>query len=246
MAPRLPTFSRINDEDISDAPKGKWKEGIVSPINDLISSNKELTNKGITLSNNVMCEFKSFNIVVPDPWTLLTPINSWVTNGVPLRITKHPDGTVELQGDLSGGASNTVLSAGTIPSTYRPQYDMRFVSARGGGYATFTVDSDGSLTQTTGTDGSFNCRYSPLDFTPVANNKFPVSISTQYTKKPVAVVVSQIEDMNPTNPKPLGTALTIDWEYSGNPNGSPMVVIKNLTGLPYNRKYRISLVIFGE
>lgn len=245
MAPRLPTFNKINDEDLSDAPKGKWKDGIVAPVNDLIDSNKSLTNKGITLSNNVMCEQKSFDILVPDAWTLLTPINSWATNGVPLRITKHPDGTVELQGDLSGGASNTVLAAGTIPQQYRPQYDMRFVSARGGGYATFTVDSDGSLTQTSGTDGSFNCRFLASDAAPISNARFPILISTEYPKKPAAVLVSKIEDITTTNPKPLGTAMTIDWDYSG-VGGKPSIVIKNLTGLPYNRKYRVHLIIFGE
>lgn len=244
MAPRLPVFSKIAEEDVSDAPKGKWKEGIVTPVNDLMSSQKALMNKGVTFEQNIQCEKKSFDIVVPDCWKLLTPINSWTTNGVPLRVCKHPDGSVEMQGDLTGGVSNTVLAAGTIPAQYRPQYNMRFCSARAA-YATFTVGSDGSLTQTTGTDGAFNCRYEALDATPIANSKFPITIATQYSKKPGQVLVSQVEDLNGTDPKPIGCVMTLDWSY-GQTNGSPCVIIKNLCGLPYNRKYRVNLLIIGE
>lgn len=248
MAIKLPVFNRIAEEDLSDAPKGKWLEGITTPLNDILTSVKSLFEKGITFGSNIDCEIKFVDILVPDPWIYPDPENGWrqdVPNGVPLRYMKHPDGSVEWQGDLIDGGSNTVLSAGVVPAAYVPDYGLYFASKTGGGQKYCVINTDGSLVHELTTDGSFNFRYMCKDATPYSSSAFPIFVSTKYSKKPLSVSCVSIEDITNTDPKKLGCAMQLDWDYIS-VQGNPSVQIKNICGLPYNRKYRLKLLIVGE
>lgn len=244
MPLKLPVFSRVAEEDVADAPKGTWLEGLRAPLNDVMSTIRELLNKGITFVQNIDCEIKETDILVPDPWIYPEPENGWrqdAPSGVPLRYMKHPDGSVEFQGDLIDGGSTTVLSAGVISNAYVPDYPMRFVVVSGN----IQVDPSGELSHSGGADGTFNFRYMASDATPYSSSSFPIVISTKYSKKPLSVTCVSIEDITDTDPKKLGCAMQIDWDYIS-VQGNPSVQIKNICGLPYNRKYRLKFLIVGE
>lgn len=248
MPLKLPVFSRVAEEDVADAPKGNWLEGIRGPLNDVMSTVRDLLGGGITFVQNVDCEIKDIDILVPDPWIYPTPENDWhqdTPGGVPLRYMKHPDGSVEWQGDLIDGSSVVVLSSGVVKPAYTPDYDLRFPSVNGLVFDFVTIFADGGLSAHAGTDSSFNFRYMAEDPTPYSSSAFPIFVSTKYSKKPLAVICVSIEDITDTDPKKLGCAMQLDWDYIS-VKGTPSIQIKNICGLPYNRKYRLKLLIVGE
>lgn len=64
-------------------------------------------------------------------------------NGPPLRFHLTPDGYVELEGNIDGGAVGDEICI--LPEDFRPEYSQRFVVAAGdtGTTAILQVDPDG-------------------------------------------------------------------------------------------------------
>lgn len=244
---KLPVFDKVTQEDLSDAPKGKWLEALTTPLNDVLTTTKTTLSKNITFDKNVLSETKEIDIDIPDAWQAMALVNGYANNAAPREqsaYTKHPDGTVEIRMSVTGGAGFATMA--TLPVGYRPQYDIYATGVTGAALINrIQITSAGAIVDGTGAGtADIHFRFLASDATPVPNSKFPVNFSTKMTSKPLYVAIANVEDVTSSEPKKLGCVMSCDWSY-GQVNGKPNIKINNICGLPYNRKYRIKFLIVG-
>ncbi len=249
MAPKLPIYTKLSEEDLSDAPKGAWLDAIKTPVNDNLKATKDLLSGQLTFQQNISSEVKELTIDVPDPWVPVTSFsNSYTDFGnpfPPVAYMKHPDGSVEIRGCVDNGVG--VSKIFNLPSPYRPFKYMSFSEMNAGsGNNGITIQTGGDVYEL-GVLGQvcLNCRYLAADATPIPNIKFPLTFATKFTKKPLCVIVAYVEDVSTSEVKSLGSIGLIDWDFV-TVAGKPNIKIKNICGLPYNRKYKIKFLVVGE
>ena len=107
---KLPSFTKLSEEELSDMPKGRWQDAIKVPLNDLLGASGALFGGGLTFAQNILSDVREVDINVPDPWTAATLTNSYANFGSGYEadaFMKHPDGSTELKGYVTGGTAGT-------------------------------------------------------------------------------------------------------------------------------------------
>lgn len=241
---KLPTFVKIDENAIADAPKGNWIEGLKAPINDILSSSNTLFQGGLTFAQNISSEIKQLSLSIPDPWQPLTLVNSYVNynNGYETaQIMKNSDGMTCIKGMVNGGSADIVT---TIPDIYRPSQHYISATNANSSHAQLVVASSGEIYSSTHTLASIRCTFLSADPKPQILSCFPLIFSTKFKDRPLAVVLIECSDSDTSANIALGGVCLPDWSYAV-VSGAPSIKINNLCGLPYNRKVSLKFLILG-
>lgn len=249
---RKPGLPKLTNQNMEDAPEAKWVDSVKSTVNVAVQEIEQVRseNQGIKLLENADVELVEVEVQVPDPW-----ITVGVTAGAPAYLNgwaaesgcsfyKGPDGVVEVRISIDGGTAG--LPAWVMPVGYRPVlavYNNVMDPSGLGGAQQINIQGDGSV-NITGTDiitGQF--RYLSGDAAPIPLSCWPKMVKTKF-KKVAAVMVANVSDGETTKGLPAGCVYPPVWEMS-TMNGASQVKLLNIAGLPYNRKSRVSLLIFG-
>lgn len=240
VSPSAASSERTPDERIQTGLDG---------TNESLGRLKRLTANGISVFNNTNCEKLEFEVSMPDCWNYVTAYqNGWTDFGGGERAAwmKHPDGTVEIAGNISSGAVGT--TAFVLPEPCRPASTRSYATNSNAAFGALFVLTDGSVKPAVGSPISFsvNCRFLAKDPRPPRYSCFPVNCATRLPKAPVGVIVikakSEGEQSQSIGPQVFAVP---EWRYI-NSNGSPTIQILNIAGLPYSRKTRLTLIAFGE
>lgn len=124
----------------------------IVPVRDANSFNKVDISTGVmTRSQNPDGHFHISFMYLPESasgWTAMTMQNSWGThsssNASP-AYTKTSDGVVSLKGLISGGSTTTGVAISTLPSGYRPDGNLVFISMCNNGPCYITVETNGVI-----------------------------------------------------------------------------------------------------
>ncbi len=244
MPAKLPVFDRVSEEDLADAPKGNWVGAITTPLNDQLAANKTLMNGGLTFGQNIQSEVREIDVIIPDAWTAISLQNGFANNAGTAGYVKHQDGTVELRGNITT-ASVAPVVIGTLPIGYRPAQKFYYPVYANAAAGYISIDTTGVVTAEVGINTvHIQTRFLSSDATPPVPSVLPVTFTTKFTASPLAVIAISVLDTTKTESKPVGCVPNPDWSY-GSFGGKPGIKINNVCGLPYNRKYRIKLLIIG-
>lgn len=248
---RKPGLPKLTNQNMEDAPEAKWVDSVKSTVNVAVQEIEQVRSEahGIKLLENADVELVEVDVQVPDPWITVgvTPgapayQNGWADESF-VGFYKGPDGVVEFRYSISGGPG----VAWTMPVGYCPTSYVSYAQSDDGGTGVaYPVIIDQSGAVTPGSNSGIcraTGRYLSSDSTPVPLSCWPKLVKTRF-KKVSAVVVANVVDGETTKTLPAGCVYPPVWEMS-TMNGAGQVKLLNIAGLPYNRKSRVSLLIFG-
>jgi hypothetical protein len=198
-------------------------------------------------------ELHSVDIQVPDPWWQVG-----VTPGAPsfqnsytgtATYMKSYDGRVDVHIVVANGTAATIF---TLPKGFSPKYPVSLVAWDGFlGSATVIAQvlADGTVRQIGGTTHTveFDTSFMAADVTPLIPPKqFPINIDTGLPSV-AGMWVVRVEDGGTS-----GTSIQANEGYVGSipfttqmAHGKLTIKIKNIMGLPYNRKSTVTLLAIG-
>jgi len=245
----IQTTQRLDDAAMEDAPQGEWVTNItesVNLLNDAVSN--QTRQAGVSLVAGGQVEVITVKVTVPDPFIRVAAgamLNGWVNFGTTqetMGYRKHPSGLVEVQGVIKTGTIG--LPAFTLPTTFRPQYDMRYACTSNGAYGELGVSQLGAVTPFVGSNVSFWMRalFTAKDPAPMIPSCFPIQVKTNLPKVVGVFVVNVGSTASPQVND--GSAMSVSWDMS-NVNGHKSVKISNIQGLAYNRDSNITLMLIG-
>lgn len=243
---------RIANSDLESAPDEPWVESLADATNKLVD-HASAPDKPmfIKLLQQADLELIEFDAQVPDPWykigTSPAPSfqNSYTGSG---QYMKGYDGEVFVNLSVQDGVANTIF---TLPVGFRPAAALNFI-------AWDNTTGVGRLLQV-GTDGSVGVvgaglhpvlvtfSFMPADVTPIIQSCFPVMVKTRL-KAVAGVWVVQVQDSGSSgqsNQAQTGYATSVDFTTTMS-KGQLMIKIKNVMGLPYNRKSHVKLLALGD
>lgn len=233
---------RLTDSAMDDAPNGKYIENMRSAINLLNDQVERSTDPQLRLKllESSDIELQEITVQVPDPWIPATYLNSWSDISGKTKYMKHYDGSVEIVLNIRGGAAATVMNmpTGYIPFTNVTTGAWNQITSAG---SFMRIDSSGVVTVANTDEHHSHIRYMPTDATPIPLSCYPKYIKTNLN--PCGVICLDIADDQDTQPLPERSGQVI-WEMSS-VNGEKNVKVTNIIGLPYNRKYKVKLLIIG-
>lgn len=249
-----PDIPRLTDRNMTGAPTQKYVGSIQQSVNLLADHVERIAGQPqqINLLANANVELVELTVQVPDPWikvgTTGAPAfqNSWTNYNLGFSeasFMKHPDGTVEVKGTVaSGTAIPTVIF--TLPVNFRPPANVEWATPSNVAPAHFIIGSDGTVNAGSGGTGTFsiNCRFLAKDSVPFRLSCWPKLVKTKL-QSVAGVVVVDVKDHENTAPLPTGHR-NVEFELTAQ-NGQSQLKILNIPGLPYNRKCRVKLLIFG-
>lgn len=259
--PKPPVYKSIPRSALSDLPDEDWANAIVDGVNESLESQVEFFQGNISFKENLNCEILDFDVYIPDPFYNVTGAgtaqlqfqNGWSNKGVvcPLRVMKHPDSSVEIQGLVADGTLNTVITL--LPDEFKPRYDLMFPSIQRNAGATawiagtIKVGADGLVSQVDGVSASqvaVNVRFLPLDTTPRPSKAWPVTLKTRFTDPPLGVFVIDCANLDRSQLKPYSSPSGIDWDFQRRGNDG-VIRIKNIPHLAYSRRQNLTLLVIG-
>lgn len=241
---RKPGLPKLTKQNMEDAPEEQWVESIKGTVNVAVQEIEKTRseNHGIKLLDSADVELVEIEVQVPDPWIQMTPLTGgWTDAGGGNWYHKMPDGLVEIMMDVTSGAG----VAFTMPVGYRPARTLKLVGWEAAIASAVDVDLNdlGEISQSLDAEWRLHTTYMAKDTTPIALSCWPKLVKTKF-KKVSAVVVANVADAETTKTLPAGCVYHPVWEMS-TMNGTSQVKLLNIAGLPYNRKSRVSLLIFG-
>ncbi len=242
-----PQITKLTVEQLANLKPEEQLEKVIAPLNGLVDGSSANLSQGLTFAENFSGKVHDLDIDMPaSPWIAPTLLNSWVNFGsgrVEAGYRKFPDGRVEIRGAVKNGASPTSTMF-TLPAGYRPSNRLDFpaiyndVSAAG-----IKVDSDGVVAAVFAagtTMVNINCCFTPSDMTPVAASPFPCHFSWKLSAPPKMIWIGSCKDRE--NGANLSLSpLALDWEFTTK-DGGGSVKVRNVPGLQYGRKYRLTLI----
>lgn len=224
------------------APEERWVDAVKSVVNGAVDQIEAVRSQGqgIELLKNADVEEVELDVEVPDPWVTGTLVNGY---GGTLKYMKSPSGVVEVNFDI------TTTGGGTIPFIFPTGYTP--VSTIYGfaynvtapGYSWARVQSNGNMTLSADADHRGMFSFLSSDSTPIPLSCWPKMVKTKFSRVS-AVLVGAVFDGATTSPLPAGAVYHPVWETT-TMAGEINVKLLNIAGLPYNRKSRIRLLIFG-
>lgn len=218
--------------------------GNIATIKTLVSSS------GVSMLDLHKVESRDVEIVVPDPWiVVLSFSNSWENFNAPdnlVKFMKHPDGRTEMKGLMGSGTLNTV--AFTLPAEYAPAETIQVAC---GDFspthnATLEVRPNGDVVPVHGKEPWFDVAFLAADSRPMVMPTFPAYLKTELENPQAVFVIKTEYGENKRTPfiKPGSAVNHCDWAFVRKADGN-YIQIKNLTGLPYNQKTKVRLMIVG-
>lgn len=245
---RKPGLPKLTKQNMESAPEETWVEAVKTTVNVAVEEIDHIRSidGGIKLLENANVELVDLEVQVPDPWTTVTTFaNSWIAGPRLNRYRKGPDGVVEILVSITDGTAGN--AAFTLPVGYRPHqvliksaWDTTTPLAR-----RIDINTTGTVVPQTGTVAhELHTSFLAIESSPVPLSCWPKFVKTKFVNV-AAVVIAGVYDGATTLPLPAGAAYAPVWESSSQ-GGFPQVKIVNIAGLPYNRKSRVSLLIFGK
>lgn len=237
-----PGLPRLTKQNMEGAPEEKWVDSVKMTVNSTVDQIELIRSErgGIDLLSDANVEQVEFDVEVPDPWINGELVNSYTGN---LRYMKHPNGVVETRFQVITGAGGTIPFI--FPAGYRPAHTVvGFATDKttpGFSYASVGTNGNMTLRLDADHDGSFS--FLSSDATPVPLSCWPKLIKTRFSKVS-SVLVGSVSDAATTSPMPAGQVQHPVWETT-TMAGEINVKLLNIAGLPYNRKSRVRLLIFG-
>jgi hypothetical protein len=242
---QAPGIRNLSAEDF-EGPDGLSK--LIESLNPLISSVSTGMNKGLTLGANMNAIEKEFDVTIPPTdWTTVSAFdNSWTTYSAdwPVRYRINDDGLVTLTGMLKSGT--ITASAFTLPSGYRPAYNMNFAIASNGAFGVCYVEaSTGKVTPYVGSNVSFNLdtvsfyAKGPAPVNAFVGPGWPANITSGQQGPIHDVKLITLRDLNGTPANSHGGA-ALQWE----PGAGGNITVRRITRLTPERTYRVKVLLF--
>lgn len=213
---------------------------------------KALTSaSGLSVGDLNKVQIVEIDIPVPNPWIDVTSFsNSWVNYGgssPTAAYMKHPDGTVEMKGVIKSGTIG--LAAFALPVPFRPGYDRMMATCADSGNAALLVLTTGAVIPFVGSTTWYyiNVQFLALDSRPQVLSCFPIQIKTKMNVPPHGVLVlgtTYSEQKRSATILPGAALNSVDWSFVRKADGN-YIQIQNITGLPYNQKTKVRLMIIG-
>ncbi len=241
-----PQLSKLTLEALAELKPEEQIEALLPAINGLVDASGA-TNKGLTFSENMAGLVHELDIDMPaTPWLAPTLVNFWVNFGsgrVDAGYRKLADGRIELRGCVKNGSSPTSTIT-TLPAGYRPsnRLDFQGVYNDAADFG-FKVDSDGvvAAVYAAGTTMlNINCCFTPSDTSPAPASIFPKYFAWKSAGLPKLLWLGSCKDRE-NNAILALSPLAVDWEYVSK-DGTGNIKVRNVPGLQYGRKYRLTLI----
>lgn len=250
-AARKPGLPKLTKQNMEGAPEERYIDSIKSTMNVTVQEIEKLRSdtKGIKLADSANVEVAEFDVQAPDPWISVADASlssGWVAAaGAPgFKYMKAPGGQVEARINLQGGVDGVVF---TLPVGYRPSDPTQDAGLNLGTFAGVLISiTAAGVVSVTGSGGALwvgHVVFLSSDAVPVPLSCWPKFIKTKF-KAVSGVSIMNVSDAQDTAKLPAGAVYQPVWEFSTQA-GIPQVKLLNIAGLPYNRKSRVRLLIFG-
>ncbi len=244
---------RLTKNSMEDAPEEQWVEAVKTSVNALVDKTElESAPKAVKLLTNADVEYQELIVQVPDPWISVGTApafqNSWVNYDAataPTRFMKRHDGVVEIRGVVKDGAVPSAVF--TLPAGYRPSHTLNFASTSAGAFASVEILATGVVSVQAGSaaGAALNFSFMSLDSTPIVLSCWPKIITTKLMDV-AGVVACGIVDEETSNNLPARYGNVMFELTASQSGGIKQIKILNIPWLPYNRKCRVKLLIFGK
>lgn len=266
-------FTKVTKESLVDAPDAEWVDRLIEPVNRLLDADAQAKDGNLTFTGNLNSEVVEINVRTVDPRYFIFDKHVQTTDlsdrwsGDPTYeksyIIKHPDQTVELYLAMDDfGIAPTVytnLFTTGLPDEFRPPRAL-LISGNKFDYTSnppltwdaspFILFPDGNLQYCGNALTSHvyvaHIRYLPLSPKQVPLSCWPLTAKTRFTTPPIGVIVLSVEDAEPGGAQMvLPGSLGVVWSYT-KAGEYPQIRIENIANLPYNRSFKIKLLIMGK
>jgi hypothetical protein len=243
---------RLNREDFQGKPE-EWIEKLITPLNSLSDKTKVLDKKGLGLLG--FDEVK-IDVTTVNDWTEIgtngAPVfkSSWTNFGTPYETAayrKDQNGMVHLKGRVKSGTVGA-SAIFTLPSNCWPASNgsIEIPVSSNGAFGVLRILNNPSENSTRGdvqlfsgsnTYASIRCSFEASDRAPGLNIASSINFKTS-VKNVMDVQVAEVRLSD--NSMPAVSAVGLDYEVLKDGR----ISIRNITGLPPNSKYKVTVLVY--
>lgn len=244
-ASRLPS-SRLSIKDMQGVPQQPWIQTIVDGINDVqIRYDTLTTQNSIHLQQFSNIEIIKATIVTGNPWKNVTLQGTWTTHKDTLRICKLYDGSVQLNGSVTGGVAGSTI--GLMPLAIGPIGQTRIAVSANGAYGDVSIFGNGTIKHQVGstTNVFIHARWMPKSNQPQPLDCFPMDISTRFKTRPEFVLAVMNDRQKETDSKFICSPIGPSWRHYISADG-PVIQILDIPGLEYDTRQQVTFLLLGR
>jgi hypothetical protein len=110
----------------------------------------DITGDNLTATHGIDFTAGTFSgdVIKQEDWTDATLENSWANYGAPYAnagFFKTTEGVIHLRGAIKDGTTTSGTNIFTLPTGYRPEYQMEIVCMNNGAFGRITIETDGNV-----------------------------------------------------------------------------------------------------